>query len=726
MEPSPEPSLEADETDSIPRSATPNLLERIAHLQCLVNFIHDNLKGLIEMRAQITNGTLKSIAFDDLWHLFRPGDLVVTSEHGRERLNRVFFVTGGLIQRKRKRMNDERRPQYHGLGTWTSFRIYTYQMEFDGNEVGMTVDIIGIEHYLGKKPIFDLKVYPVQLHAKEDNIVQRMEDRGRRFMASMGHQYYEGLTLPHLNLDIDDDRKEKYIKLFERREDLASEVFVDFEAYYQVFHPFKPGFTSLPAVPQDPFEGLEETSTPNEVLRHSGQEVDLKIAEDYMAQNRDLLRSYYPGQSEANSEHYRLLSHGVPGYSFRHRKWYLLDVDNLRPIDHNSHPGFEYLVIPQEYKDLLLALVDNHTSGIQRRREKVNSQARALDNGKVDIVPGKGQGLIVLLHGPPGSGKTSTAETIAAYTRRPLYSITCGDIGLDPESVETQLRAHTRRADKWGCVLLLDEADVFLVSRTHRELKRNALVSVFLRQLEYYSGILFLTTNRPGTLDEAFKSRIHVSLRYPGMDLESTKLLWNNMMKLLTADNAFADVKVEFDRARLIAFAEKHYKRCQQEGRAWNGRQIRNAFQTALALAHAERVAKIRDDGDTLGETAASSKKKPATVRLAAKHFRTIAKTTEAFEDYIVWLRGKDSDVAREAEVRDDDYDPDLPQARKSYGIRMGGKRSSTFELSAQHHGEQSLSGYAQKRRTRHPKLDSEDDESEEEEQGESDSDGSI
>lgn len=96
---------------------------------------------------------------------------------------------------------------------------------------------------------------------------------------------------------------------------------------------------------------------------------------------------------------------------------------------------------------------------------------------QLDLVRGKGMGLIVLLHGPPGTGKTSTAETIASYTGRPLYSITCGDLGELPSRIERSLEKHTSRADKWGCVLLLDEADVFLTRRDFKDTSRNALVS---------------------------------------------------------------------------------------------------------------------------------------------------------------------------------------------------------------------------------------------------------
>jgi len=59
-------------------------------------------------------------------------------------------------------------------------------------------------------------------------------------------------------------------------------------------------------------------------------------------------------------------------------------------------------------------------------------------------------------------------------------------------------------------VLLLDEADIFMEQRSESDIKRNAMVGIFIRLLEYYQGILFLTTNRSGGLDQAFASRISV------------------------------------------------------------------------------------------------------------------------------------------------------------------------------------------------------------------------
>lgn len=68
-----------------------------------------------------------------------------------------------------------------------------------------------------------------------------------------------------------------------------------------------------------------------------------------------------------------------------------------------------------------------------------------------------------------------------------------GDLGDNAKDVQENLNNNFTLAHRWGCVMLLDEADVFLQARDKMSMARNAVVSVFLRTLEYYSGILFLT-----------------------------------------------------------------------------------------------------------------------------------------------------------------------------------------------------------------------------------------
>ncbi|KAF7589089.1 hypothetical protein BBP40_004794 [Aspergillus hancockii] len=118
------------------------------------------------------------------------------------------------------------------------------------------------------------------------------------------------------------------------------------------------------------------------------------------------------------------------------------------------------------------------------------------------------------LSGPPGVGKTLTAESVAEVMRVSLYVLSAGDLGTEAHKMEDALKDILRMMTKWGSVLLLDEADVFMETRNSKDLKRNELVSIFLRLLEYYEGILFLTTNRADHIDPAFESRIHVSIRY--------------------------------------------------------------------------------------------------------------------------------------------------------------------------------------------------------------------
>lgn len=246
--------------------------------------------------------------------------------------------------------------------------------------------------------------------------------------------------------------------------------------------------------------------------------------------------------------------------------------------------GFEDLFIPPEYKKTVKALVKSHALG---------SRPESRGRQQIDLIRGKGNGLIILLHGAPGVGKTSTAESVASYTGRPLFPITCGGIGQTAFDVEKNLEAMFLLARKWGCVLLLDEADVFLAKREKggNNIDRNALVSVFLRTLEYYSGILFLTTNRIGSFDEAFKSRVHISLYYAPLNEEQTLKVWIMNLNRLRRSNS----DIYFVESEIEAFARAHW----QDGKRWNGRQIRNAFQNSRrtgAVRVPRETSKMRTD----------------------------------------------------------------------------------------------------------------------------------
>ncbi|KAI1876813.1 uncharacterized protein JN550_000885 [Neoarthrinium moseri] len=254
-----------------------------------------------------------------------------------------------------------------------------------------------------------------------------------------------------------------------------------------------------------------------------------------------------------------LLPPTMHGYSLREKKWVSINIDQTSEVVWNKQ-AFKRLVLDSETKDLISALID----------------VRMSDSKKMDdLVVGKGNGLIMLLHGSPGTGKTLTAESVAEFAEKPLYRVTCGDMGTVATTVEKYLETVLYLAKIWDCVLLLDEADVFLEERSVSDLQRNSLVSVFLRVLEYYEGIMILTSNRVGTFDEAFQSRIRVALRYEPLTFKSRKAIWRNFFDMLDDDDDDIKVNIRGLDDRLEELAA--YK--------MNGRQIRNVVLTARQLA---------------------------------------------------------------------------------------------------------------------------------------------
>jgi ATPase family associated with various cellular activities (AAA) len=247
----------------------------------------------------------------------------------------------------------------------------------------------------------------------------------------------------------------------------------------------------------------------------------------------------------------------IKGYNLRRKKWVDLRADRITPVTWNKE-AFQNLVLDRKTKDLIQALISN-----QLDAEK-----------STDLIRGKGNGLILLLHGGPGTGKTLTAESVAEMAEKPLYRVTCGDIGTEGDEVEKYLESVLNLGKIWGCVVLLDEADVFLEQRSLEDLVRNALVSVFLRVLEYYDGILVLTSNRVGTFDEAFKSRIQLALHYPNLGPFQRMKIWENFILRL---EGLGEDMIDFDGLKDHLEELARHK--------MNGRQIRNAITTARQYA---------------------------------------------------------------------------------------------------------------------------------------------
>ncbi|MBL1255294.1 ATP-binding protein [Methylocystis sp. Sn-Cys] len=204
-----------------------------------------------------------------------------------------------------------------------------------------------------------------------------------------------------------------------------------------------------------------------------------------------------------------------------HHLW--VHVDEMRPYQYQ--PALKQkLVLPPEQTDLIDILTAE------------------MDVLMDDIVQGKSGGTTVLCAGPPGVGKTLTAEVYSEIIQRPLYRVHSGQLGLNVAAMETSLKEILTRAQRWGAVMLIDEADVY-IKRRDDNIAMNAVVGVFLRVLEYFNGLLFLTTNRVDDIDEAIVSRCIALIRYYPPDADAKRRIWRVMAEQfgLAVDDALID-----------------------------------------------------------------------------------------------------------------------------------------------------------------------------------------
>ncbi|CAK4033876.1 related to TOB3 (member of AAA-ATPase family) [Lecanosticta acicola] len=459
--------------------------------------------------------------FDDAWTLFYPGAEVYTNYDGHERIYQFESVS---------------RP------TWPSLSIDCKYITWCARGFRWQRQLLTIFSYDGCKAITDLSVFPLALHPHASSLSERLSERGRRFEELSGIHYksYNGLWTPRdpigwgASKNLDNGR-----------------ILIDSQAADSSLS----GMESLNPPPvEDPFAGfgLEPHGFPRPKTKKgkTSRKYRRSPTKDVPPRNPfDWAFALDPDEVPVLAPFYRFCRPTVRGVCD-------FNVDNVSEIEFNP-ATFQRLVLPSDHKDLILAFV--------------TSQMESLDSFD-DIVDGKGRGITILLKGEPGVGKTLTAEAVAEEVEKPLYTLSAGDLGHDASSVEANLESMLDLCARWRAILLVDECDVFLEQRAATDIDRNKLVAVFLRLLEYYKGVIFLTTNRGGMIDRAFQSRIALVIQYPVLDFYAKKHIWETFVRpsvdFPQNDSDLTDADIE-SLAKLDI----------------NGREIKNLVKTGRLLA---------------------------------------------------------------------------------------------------------------------------------------------
>lgn len=496
-------------------------------MACYMEFVRTRLMPLYTMFERADYHNPAKVRYSDIWYLFRHGELIVdghksaTSDspdssdsmlQSSEGINQSRVDNGSSSTAdlqlwrffRHSKFNvwwqiddlaeKETGKVYYPQDSSEVYQRYTtishYYIDFDGEAFAPVKRSKFVGWYDGEKDVTSLPIYPIRFVKNHEQILQRLEARGSRFrdlvLQSHPTMAYMGLTLTHDPLG----------RRTEPPEYLDSDVVVDFREAYQLSPHWKPEAFMLSCHIQalstnDDFgiiEWADRGRSKKSGKRHEMVVHPTGVEEAILSEQSDsgaflktvrgsvLEDSLFQASSQhLSSEDLALLPSRIFVYSLRNRKFLNADIRCLEPIKRQKS-SFDKLKIPVAHKTMIQSVVWEH---FEKKAAQEQGRIRKLEISDQDFIRGKGRGLIILLHGAPGVGKTATAEAVADVYKKPLFSITCGDLGIEPREVERNLSEIFRLANVWQCILLLDEAEIFLSPREKKDdnLQRNALVS---------------------------------------------------------------------------------------------------------------------------------------------------------------------------------------------------------------------------------------------------------
>ncbi|EMD93836.1 hypothetical protein COCC4DRAFT_76131 [Bipolaris maydis ATCC 48331] len=540
------------------------LKQQVAQCKLLLSYVDEDFGATRKaLKPMVKAGT---ITYDLVWALFKPNTIAFTPTYNNKDDARCFRVGTAY----------ETENWLTGIKSWCVDGKY---LEYDGKSFGLGEHEVSIQAFKGHKKITGLAAYPLKYHKDAKGIKKQLVERGKKFVALQGMNYRVQKGIAYMK------HKNSIVRFI-----VNGRVMID-PAMFRRMNPNYP----LSYLRPDELADNEDNDDDEECCCNSSEDEDgekkermrtvmwkdrrgrkhaIRVPQSVVDKEMGTGTEQPLDRDDDTKEEQRqvlteeeliIASPVVLGFAFSEKLWLEFSLSGIEEIKWNEE-AFSSLVLPSQIKQNLKGLVSSHRF----------HAAKTID----DVIQGKGKGLNVVLHGPPGVGKTLTGESIAEYLQCPLYAVSAGELGTNSRALEADLNRIMEITHAWGAILLLDEADVFLEARQPNDLHRNSLVSVFLRLTEYYQGILFLTTNRVETFDEAFQSRIHMGIRYEELSARARRDIWQQHVGRVQRMKGSQGMK---------AFSEADFDVLSQ--RVLNGRQIKNTVKTSQAIAVAEQSA---------------------------------------------------------------------------------------------------------------------------------------
>ncbi|TGO58157.1 hypothetical protein BCON_0058g00400 [Botryotinia convoluta] len=579
---------------------------RVAHLKCLIEFMDHDLKHVFELRQQIKDGSVTEIAFTDLWHLFSPGDLIIT--YPMSRAYQVFHTSGGRLRLSK--------PELFGKKSVCSpFNINCFYMKSDWKTVGPIHETLRISEYAGKKPVSELlveldgklmtervTVLPLKLLSisehKEETSHLVARGKKSRALKKGDHKYYLGSAGEEVsNSSNDEDLKfagrppgygmGPFVNLKKEREEIKSEVIIDNE--YETENKAIGLFDAIEFDSRETAENCTHYGVSNNQYfndrgfqrdcRCSDLVVDNVVDNDRSAKYKDDLHLLHPRDvhDELEDEFLMLLPPTVEGFVLEKKIWKMLSVDTISDLKQEGVENpvdFKSLVIPEGHESLLKALVGTHPTS-QSLPPRISRNPSSLG---------------ILLHGPKSTGKFLTVKTLASHFNRPLYTITSADLGMITWDAARELAAHFRRATKWNCIIAIPDAERRFPHRKSPPDGDSNMSGLILRELELFKGIVVLTTNMKDDVEKQVVRGMNVCLGSDFWSRSENLQVWQHVLKKRGV--YLAKYNEELPAGITAKIAEADYD-CWLRfidgdyliGKRWNGMEINNYFDIALALA---------------------------------------------------------------------------------------------------------------------------------------------